>query len=336
MTSGFKPLLAASPWQVKEELTATQKLAVLRTLRYPVLATPKFDGIRVTTVDLIPPPGKLSVPVCRSLKQVPNNFIRDRIAELPEGKDGEVLTYDPPDLFGGPNQDITIETRPRNFNAVQSDVMSVTGCPTFRYMVFDVACMNRNLPYSTRVEALKADELPSWCIKVVPVVCNNADELMDYNEKCLMMGYEGICFRTPDSPPFKISSKDGRASLREQWLVKMKVFDKDEAEIIGVYEEMGNHNPITLGLKGNAERSSHKAGMVGKGTLGGFRVRDLKTGIEFNVGGGFDRAQREEFWRLRETLVNTKQVIQYMHQPHGAKEAPRIGIFTGFRNRIDL
>lgn len=337
MTPGFKPLLAASPWQVKAGLTSDQKLEVLRTLRYPVLATPKFDGIRVTTIDEIPSPGKESVPVCRSLKQVPNDHIRGLIATLLPGKDGEVLTYNGHgDLFDTPVRDITLETRPRNFNTIQSDVMSVTGCPLFRYMVFDDCCLRRDLPYNSRIDILRMDDLPPWCIKVLPVLCKNADDLMDYHEKCFVMGYEGICFRTPDSPPFKISSKDGRASLREQWLVKMKVFDKDEAEIIGVYEEMANHNPQTLGLKGNAERSSHKAGMVGKGALGGFRVRDLKTDREFNVGSGFTRSQREEFWQFRETLIKSKQVIQYVHQPHGAKDVPRIGIFTGFRDRRDL
>ena len=340
MTPNFKPLLAASPWRVKDDLEPAAKMAVLMSLRYPVLATPKFDGIRVTTADYVPAPEKLSVPVCRSLLQLPNDYVRGCLALLPPGYDGEVLTYEEPELFNAQSiVPITIESKPRDFGRIQSDLMSEDGYPVFRFMIFDFFDFaDREEPYKRRAEDLALHVLPPYCIKVLPVVCNTAQELWDYSEKCLAMGYEGCCFRTPESPAWKASSKDGRASLKEQWLVKMKLFDRGEAVIIGAYEEMGNNNPITLNEKGLAERSSHKANMTGKGSLGGFRVRDCETGVEFNVGGGFTATQRKNMWDVWTTARNQLEgkTLTYLHQPHGAKDRPRIGIFKGFRDTRDM
>lgn len=337
MNPNWKPLLAASPWRIKDNLTGEQKLAVLKTLRYPVLATPKVDGIRCTTTDQVPSPGLWSVPVCRSLKQLPNYYVRTKLAYLMPGLDGELLTYPNLTLFEAP-EPITVSTKPNPFNTVQSDLMSEQGMPVFRFLVFDYDCMQDKTAYGFRCEQLEKTILPDFCIKLIPKVCNTAEELMDYQDWCLENNYEGCCFRTPDSPAYKKSSKDGRSSLREQWLVKMKNFDRGEAEIIGAYEEMHNNNPQTLGLKGNAERSSHKANMHGKGTLGGFIVRDLVSKVEFNVGGGFNAVQRYNFWQAWLYLPVTLKgrIVQYMYQPHGMKDKPRIGIFCGFRDKRDM
>jgi DNA ligase-1 len=334
MTPAFKPLLAASPWKVKDNLSADQKLAILRKLYFPVGATPKFDGIRLTTADDVPDPGLQSVAVCRSLKKLPNYYTYRKVSELPPGFDGEALTYPQPDLFGIPGK-ITLETRPKRFNDIQSDLMTEVGNPLFRFMVFDNFSMdNRMECYEDRVKRLSTLELPDWCILVLPKWCLDAEELFEYNEECLAMGYEGICFRLPSSPAWKISSKDGRSSMREQWLVKMKFFERGEAVILWAYHLMGNNNPVTYNEKGLAERSSHQSGLQCKNMLGGFKVRDLETGVEFNVGGGFDQQQRIDYWNDRANMPG--KVLCYMHQPHGAKDAPRIGTFVGFRSRIDM
>lgn len=336
----FRPLLAASPWKILENLTFEEKRERLMRLRYPVWATPKMDGIRCSTTEEVVPPGQYSAPVCRSLKPLPNDYVRGFIATLPPGHDGEILTYPDADLFAGNESGpITIETRPDNFDRIQSKIMSISGAPCFRYMVFDYFHpQNRIEPYWERMfdgpTCLKNVELPSWCIKVLPTCCNDADELLSANETFLAQGYEGTCFRTAESPAWKITSLDGRSTLAEQWLVKMKLFETSEAEIIDSYEELSNNNPMTLGLKGNAERSSHKANMTGKNALGGFTVRDLKTGVEFNIGIGFTKVQRWDFWRLPNR--GRGLIVTYKHQPFGAKNAPRIAVFVGFRDPRDM
>ncbi len=332
MITSFKPLLAASPWKAKSNPTDEQKYQSLSKLVYPVFATPKFDGIRATTLDNVPRPGQYSVPVCRSLDIIPNDHIRNLMAQLPPGCDGELVTYDSPDLFTkGMGNEIS---KAQPINKVQSSVMTYGGKPEFRFFMFDWFHFGQqNVGYVRRCARMSYEPWPSFVITVLPVRCENVEELMAYYAKCLSMGYEGICFRTPDSPPWKMTSKDGRSSLREQWLVKMKHFDKSEAVIIGSYEEMANNNPITYNKKGLAERSSHNDKLFGKNTLGGFIVRG-EDGIEHRVGGGFNSSQRKEFWEKRDEYVG--KIIQYIHQPYGAKDAPRISIFCGFRDARDM
>ena len=93
----FRPLLAAD--------------ATDADIRYPVLASPKIDGIRCLIVN-----GKA---VTRSLKPIPNEHIRSMLEKYaPDGADGEIVVGD-------------------SFNATTSAVMSRDGEPEFTYFIFD-------------------------------------------------------------------------------------------------------------------------------------------------------------------------------------------------------
>lgn len=295
----------------------------LSLLRYPVLATPKLDGIRCVTLDGVSEfKDGQCLPVCRSLKPVPSDMIRRQLSLLPPGLDGELITYEEQDL-------IRTQLIRRPFNRVQSDIMSTLSTPNFRYHIFDSGFLSdRKWPYVDRVLALSSLELPAWCLKFIPVECESAEALQEYEEQCVSEGYEGICHRTIDSP-----YKHGRSTLREQWLVKMKRFVTAEAGVIGTYELMGNNNPMTYNMLGHAERSSHKANMVGKGVLGGLLLR-LPDGREFGVGTGFDSTQRRDLWLQRDSLIG--KTVTFKHQPHGAKDLPRTPVFVGFRDDRDL
>jgi DNA ligase-1 len=299
-------------------------------LRFPVIATPKLDGIRCITHNVgLPEPGGLSVPVCRSLKSVPNDHIRWTIGTLPPGLDGEIMTYDETrDLFHAAT------TRPKSFHGIQSDVMSHAGKPLFKYWVFDAEIFHQNPdhpysvhPYRERLNDLEFMDLPDFVVKVPSVRCNNVQELCAYESQCVANGYEGICFRTPSSP-----YKHGRSTFSEQWLVKMKRFVTEEAVIIGLEEEMANNNPASLSETGYAERSSHKANMAGKGRMGALVVKNDQG--TFKIGTGFDAAQRAMIWANQADYIG--KIAQFKHQPHGSKDLPRIPVFVGFRDGRDL
>lgn len=295
-------------------------------LIFPVIATPKLDGIRCSTLDLPRPPAQRSEAVCRSLKLLPNDSIRAAITTgCDPGLDGEVITY---------YRDLFTPEHVRPFNMIQGDVMSIKGSPIFKYHVFDL--FNPNPPngyrdltqYQERLRRLDALELPSFCVKVPWTLIESLSDLLRYEAEQVAAGHEGICFRTPNSP-----YKWGRSTLREGWLIKMKRFVTSEAVIIGTEEEMANNNPSAYNELGYAERSSHQANMVGKGRLGALvcATSDKQT---FKIGTGFTTPMREDFWQRREELIG--QIVTYKHQPHGAKELPRIPVFLGFRNKIDL
>ena len=158
-------------------------------LSFPVLATPKLDGIRCLKID--------GQALTRSFKTISNTFAREWIeANLPDGVDGELM------LRGG------------TFNATASAIGRESGEPDFVFHVFDYVSDGIDVPYACRVREL--ERLPQWehVEKVLPVEIRNADELAAYEEKCVAAGYEGVMVRDPAGP-----YKCGRSTEREGWLL---------------------------------------------------------------------------------------------------------------------
>lgn len=294
--STFKPLLSAKADR-----------ADLGRLNYPLLASPKLDGIRAVVLD-----GQL---VSRTLKPIPNDFIRNALSRpCLDGLDGELIVGSPTD------PDIYLKTN--------SAVMSKSGDPAFTYYVFDI----HNMPakFSDRLAELSEQVGVDPRIVILDhKTINNEAELIAYQEWCLEQGYEGVMLRRPSA-----SYKYGRSTLKEQTLVKLKVFEDGEATVLGMTEEMHNANEATTNALGHTERSSHKENKVGKGRMGTLVVRDLETNVEFEIGTGFTAAHRQEFWDQAGSVVG--RIVKYKHFPHGAKDKPRHPVFLGFRDPIDM
>ena len=275
-------------------------------LPFPVLATPKLDGIRCLKLG-----GKA---LTRSFKPISNRFAREWIeANLPDGLDGELM------LRGG------------TFSETTSAIGARDGRPDFVFHVFDYVTESISTPYRKRMEALAALPDSPRIVKVLPVLIRDAAALAAYEEECITAGYEGVMVRTPNSP-----YKCGRSTEREAWLLKIKRFEDAEAMVIASYEGMTNQNTAELDAFGRTKRSLAQAGMIGRGELGGFVVRHIQTGVEFRLGynhvvGGVDRVT---LWLRREMLVG--KVVKFSHQPSGAKEAPRFPKFIGFREAWDM
>lgn len=297
MTKPFKPMLA-SPAEVDK-------------LRFPLLASPKIDGIRGVILD-----GELRT---RKLLALPNRHTQARLSvQSIDGFDGE-LVVGPPHA-----KDVMRRTT--------SGLMSIEGMPNYTFWVFDLH--NHEGVYEKRLKALtKAASLyiRNTCqISVLPQkLISHPDDLLSFEERIVREGYEGVIVRDPKAP-----YKFGRSTAREGYMLKIKRFEDGEAEVIGFEEELANTNEATKDELGHTKRSSAKAGKVGKGTLGAFIVRDLKTGAEFNVGGGLTAQQRAQFWEDRRKLKN--KIVKYKSFPVGVKEAPRHPVFLGFRDPSDM
>lgn len=275
-------------------------------LPFPVLATPKLDGIRCLKLG-----GKA---LTRSFKPISNRFAREWIeANLPDGVDGELMLRD------------------GTFSETTSAIGRRDGQPDFVFHIFDHVIGSIDSPYHERMTHLA--ELPDSVriVKVLPIRIRNVAELVAYEEECIAAGYEGVMVRTPHSP-----YKCGRSTEREAWLLKIKRFEDAEAVVLEPYEGMTNQNAAEQDAFGRTKRSLAQAGMIGRGELGGFIVRHLSTGVEFRLGynhvvGGIDRVT---LWMKRETLIG--RVVKFSHQPSGAKEAPRFPKFIGFREAWDM
>jgi DNA ligase-1 len=158
---------------------------------------------------------------------------------------------------------------------------------------------------------------------------NREDTILSWEESYLTAGYEGVMLRHPGGP-----YKQGRSTAKEAWLLKVKRFVDAEARVIGFSEAQHNANEAKRNELGQLERSSHKAGKVGKQTLGALTVKDLKTGVEFDIGTGFTADQRQVFWTTGDNLIG--KVVKYKSQPTGVKDKPRFPVFLGFRGNVDM
>jgi len=276
-------------------------------LSFPVLATPKLDGIRCLKVG-----GRA---LSRSFKPISNRYAREWIeANLPDGVDGELM------LRGG------------TFNQTASAIGARDGQPDFVFHVFDLVVEGIDQRYDHRMANLEYWKMTSPHVeKVLPVKIHNAAELAEYEEQCLALGYEGVMVRDSGGP-----YKCGRSTEREGYLLKIKRFEDAEAVVLSTYEGQTNQNEAGVDAFGRTKRSMAQAGMIGRGELGGFIVRALESGVEFRLGynhvlGGIDRVS---LWLRRESLVG--KLVKFKHQPSGAKEAPRFPKFIGFREAWDM
>lgn len=315
----FRPLLAAAPEKIED-------------LKYPVLASPKIDGIRCLTrmEDLA------IGPYSRKLKPIPNAHIFSEVSKaLPPGLDGELVTF----------SDATKNTEQKpidDFNTIQSKVMSRDGSPDFAYMVFDYFEI-ADLPFATRYQyaAHAVKSAPPWCKLVDHKLIHTEAQLLAYEQVCLMQGFEGVMVRAPDGP-----YKYGRSTAKEGILLKIKRFDDMEAVVVGYTELMRNANEAEQDALGHTKRSHSKDGLVPAGVLGALQVADRRV-VEhfedwnpegysedvFEVGSGFDALQREMLWTQRDTLKG--RLITVKHQGFGSQGKPRFPIFKGFRHEDD-
>lgn len=293
MTKPFKPMLA-SP-------------ADLDALRYPIFASPKFDGIRAAVVG-----GKL---LSRTLKEIPSRHIFNMLSKPEfEGLDGELIV-------GAP-------TSPSCYRDTVSMVMADNRVFAFTYYVFDVwnlyeSFYQRRLDLEQRMVKLKC----GYIELVQHEQIKHREQLDAYEAEQVGLGHEGIMLADP-----KATYKFGRATAKGGELLKVKRFVDAEAIVIGMEEEMFNGNEAEKNELGRTKRSTAKDGLIGKGTMGALIVRDVTTGVEFNIGTGFTTQDRIDFWKYRDQIKRHPTFpIKYKSFPVGVKDKPRHPVYLGIR-----
>lgn len=193
-----KPMLAAT-------------LETLDGVRYPVLASPKLDGIRCLM--------QAGKALSRTGKAIPNAAARKYLESLPlDGCDGELMVH------GVDFQDVTSAFMSR-----------ATALPAGWYFgVFDCLPVSAGEPYSERFARLTArlaalpDGARRHVVLVPHLTINNRAELEAFEARTVASGFEGVMLRNPRAP-----YKFGRSTAREASLVKWKRFADAEAVVIG-------------------------------------------------------------------------------------------------------
>lgn len=281
----FKPMLAYSgEWDYTD-------------LRFPVIATPKFDGVRCFI--------RQGRPWTRACKRIPNKYIREKLSGnlYLESLDGEIV------LPG------------KSFHEIQSAVMTEEGEPDFHYVIFDMLDFER-VPYTERIKLLYKSFtrglFPEGFAVTVLAECPNWTDLSERHQEFLKLGFEGTIVRSPDG-----WYKQGRSTLAEQLMLKMVDWKREEGVIIGYQELMMNRD--------TSSKELHN--MIPAGTLGALILTTKQWG-EVVVGSGFTDIQRKTIWKSRMTYHG--KTVTFKYKPFGMQEKPRQPIFVGLRSELDL
>lgn len=288
-TNSLRPLLA----QTLDDPTI---------LRLPVIGSAKLDGIRCIIEN--------GVPISRNGKPIRNKFIQAILGHSKyNGLDGELIV-------GPPSGDAV-------FNRTTSGVSSAEGTPDFTYWVFDNFLIPF-APYTVRFNSIDDYPHDPRITKLPAVVIHTLSGLAEFERKTLDAGFEGVMLRRVDGP-----YKQGRSTLNEQILLRLKRFRDGEAIITGLEEGKINDNEATVNALGYIERSTHQANMRKAGRIGTLLGTDLANGQALRISPGKMTAdQRARGWAMPHTVVMRQ--CRYKCFDYGAIDAPRFATFQSF------
>jgi DNA ligase 1 len=292
----MKPMLAAT-------------LKDLKDLQFPCLVQPKYDGLRNLT--------NKGVGLSRKLKPIPNKHVQKMLSiiDIPDGLtlDGELLCT--------------------TFNETQSKIMSHDGEPEFTYWIFDsvydnLAITNFNDRYKA-LQSLNLEQKYPW-IKIVPTyVVNSIEEFEQKEAEFIEQGYEGIIIRDGLSP-----YKFGRSTVNEGYLLKHKRFLDSEAEVLGWTPLYVNKEESEINELGYKFKHRRKGNLTETEAIGSFQVRDIYSGIEFDVPTSkMTKIEKEHYYTIADSLIS--KIINYKYQKVELNK-PRFPTFRGFRDKLDL
>jgi DNA ligase-1 len=282
-------------------------------LRPPYYGSFKLDGIRAVIED--------GTSFSNSGKDLPSKYVQKLSLFLPDGLDGEWV-------YGNPAAEGCLEL-------TKSAVMSIDWPEKMdrnelRFYIFDQVSRGR---FEERYHRYLQTPSRTWLVPLEQTLLESDDDIDTFYRHALQLGYEGIVLKNPHGV-----YKHGRATEKQNLHWKMKPFGKDtkEAVIIGWYpmqESMGRALTNPLGL---AERSYAQSEKRDVEMLGGWHVRDLRTDVEFSIGGGkgLTFEKRKELFKVGDDMIG--KVLQYTDMSYGVVDKPRHPQYRGFRDKIDM
>lgn len=309
----FAPLLSAAADPKKDP-------KVFEKLRWPLLGSPKLDGIRTIVRE--------QECMSRKLLRLPRPHVHEVFGHL-EHMDGEII------LGNVTDHDV--------YNRTQSYVMSKDEREKqdIYFYVFDWA----EETWAGRPFAERLDHLDGYVQRYTSIdpslnlvlvqqrVLNSLEEMLAFEEEMLALGYEGIMLRSLGG-----KYKHGRSTFKEHTLIKLKRFQDDEFEVTGFIEQMRNENEAKKDELGHTKRSTDAEGMVPAGTLGKFRGRFINgdfAGVEMDIPPGvLKKGERQYIWDHQDEFMS--KIGKARHFPHGSKNKPRLPRFVGWRSKEDM
>lgn len=288
----LRPMLAAT-------------LEDLKQVRFPIVVSPKLDGIRCLIHN--------GVAVSRNLKPIRNLMVQQALRTLPNGLDGELIV-------GSPTEGHVI-------GRTTSGVMSVDGSPDFTYHVFDQFA-EELVPFIDRWNSTLSIDHPR--VRSVPHhIVDTLLDLITIEQQFINEGYEGIMLRYPTG-----RYKFGRSTLNEALLMKYKRFVDGEAIVTSILEGVSNMNEAELDALGYTTRSMHQGNMRPSGKVGTIVATDLASGVSLQIAPGrLTHAERKYYLQNPDQLIG--KVIKYKAFDYGILDVPRFCTYQALRDQND-
>lgn len=296
-------------------------------LRFPLIAQPKIDGVRALNMY-----GGLTG---RSLKLFGNRYTTDFYSqEFFKGFDGELAAE--------------CETHPDLCRLTTSAVGTHAGQPFTLWWLFDyITPITQSLTYLERYAELQKvvsrlqcyEEYQPWAghLRVVPKkLIATRDELEEFDAQNLDAGFEGTIIRDPHG-----KHKQGRSTVREGGLLRIKRFVESEAIVRLITEGLSNQNEAQINELGLQFRSSHQDNMVRNGLVGSMECQACETIIDSGrvviekgqiitvAPGNMPHSDREKFFKEQTLLLGKR--IKFKFFPKGVKDKPRFPTFQSIR-----
>lgn len=313
--SDVKPMKAPSESVTEAELPS---------LPYPMMASPKVDGVRALWTD-----DGLRSRTMRPFRNEALMLTSRELAPMLDGLDGELVV--------GP------ETGPRVLRDTYSGVMSREGAPNWRFLAFDrwdvlseefyvrhraVLQLHERMRQGGR--AARRPEMLRHFHVLPHVMCRSADDVLRLEAEWLRAGYEGLMLRTVDGP-----YKYGRVTRKQGWMLKMKRFEDGEMLVKALEAALANDNEAETLPDGSRRRGRAAAGRSRETDLLGVVVgTDVKTGETVRA-----TAARMTHDERREALRDPSRYLgnvgTYRRFP-GGTDAARFPVWHGLRSADDM
>lgn len=296
-------------------------------LKFPVGIMPKIDGVRG-----MKPESRL---VGRSLKPFANLHLGQLFsASCYDGYDGELAVGEETD------SDLC-----RRTTAATS---TIKGEYIWTWHVFDLCAGSvANLGFQERYNMMKAhvdaehEAGRLLDLKVVPLeIVETMEELLEWENTWLEMGYEGVIIRKLDG-----RLKSGRSTPKEGYYLRIKRFTDGEGEVVRIIEGQTNNNEARINELGYTYRSTHMDNMSPNGMIGSYVVKVLtvpqglehliQVGQEMTVSAGkLTHEERKYYFDNPNEFIG--RITKYKFFAHGMKDKLRIPTHQSFRDPVDM
>lgn len=276
-------------------------------MKLPLFGSYKLNGIRCYVSK-----GEL---YSRSNKPIPNVRFKEYFNEILEFTKNNDIVFDG-----------EIYSHQITFQEIVSIVMTEDKeiPESIKFNCFDCILDNDfNMKFEYRNDTLSKFNFKNYK-PVVQVEILSHKEIEELYQKALDNNYEGLILRNLESP-----YKQGRATVKEGIIYKMKQFDNFDGIITGIEERMRNTSESFINELGKKQKHDYKDCKEHTGLANAFIVETEEFG-EQKVNIAATDVEKKAFWSMREDMIG--RWIVFKATKTGMKDKLLLPIFLHLRD----